>query len=150
MHLQAKGVKHAADAARDTLRAQVLDPKTGMPVLQERISATDLLRDIRLQKVDRIEYIDNAQYTDNWYRDATTWNQIDGACLVVYKDGRVIYVSTPGVLLHAAHALLEACQHVPSNSHSVSAMLLSQPSLQLALQMRLSLQTSLDTAACST
>ncbi|KAK9808335.1 hypothetical protein WJX73_003265 [Symbiochloris irregularis] len=114
----AKGAKHAADAARNSLRAQVLDPKSGMPLVRQSISATDLLRDIRLQKVDRIEYIDNAQYSDNWYRDPTTWNQIDGACLVVYKDGRVVYSCVPSRDIRLGLAM---------ETHGVEAMRLTPP-----------------------
>ena len=89
---QAKSPQHAVDAATGTLQQQVLNSRTGMPVVRRRVDFTELLRDIRLGHVDRVEYIDNAQYSDNWYRDPTTWNVIDGSCLVVYKDGRVAYV----------------------------------------------------------
>lgn len=70
----------------------MLDPKAGLPKVKQRLDFNELLRDIRLNKIDRVEYIDNAQYSDNWYKDPKSWNLIDGSCLVIYRDGHVAYV----------------------------------------------------------
>ena len=89
---QAKPSSQAVDAATSVLRQQVLDSKSGLPVLRKRVDFNELLRDVRQGRVDRVEYIDSAQYKDNWAKDPASWNIVDGSCLVVYHDGRVAYV----------------------------------------------------------
>lgn len=131
LHQQAKSSTHSdrspADAAAGDVASSVsqatepkqflYEPRFGLPVVRKYLKYGELLRDIRTEKIDSVKFFSQHEQVD-----------LEGPCLVVYKDGSLAQSYVPGfdyrvpyaMENHGVQAVRLPSEPLPDNSASVN------------------------------
>ena len=78
------------------------EPTFGLPIVRRRISYAELLKDIRLQKVQEISYFDSNQAPDESDKYRMRNLTLEGYCLVIYNDTSVAQVHSWQTLFYVS------------------------------------------------
>ena len=95
----------ANDVADAPPKQYLYSPQFGMPVVRDKLSYSELLRDIRLGKVKEVSWFTTLPAGDH---------ELEGPCLVIYRDDTVKQSCVPGSDMRVPYAM---------ENHNVTASL---------------------------